>query len=255
MEDKKTVAIVGAVHGNESVGMEVIKRLGGAVDGQSVTGVIANKEAFQRGKRFIDQDLNRSFPGNPKGNLEERLAYKLNQEIKRFDYLLDLHSFSCQSEPFAIVTKRTKKHLRLAGALGIRKVVLMSPKLASGTALIDHARCGVSVEAGRHGLESTYNRAISYTKNALRALGFLEGRDQVVEVDFFEVVEVFFKKEGARLRENVANFELVRRGEVITAGKQRKLVAPYDFYPILAREKAYPDILCLAAKSVKIKRR
>lgn len=256
MRGEKTIAIIGAVHGDEKVGAEVIEKLKKLIDGKSIVGVIANKGALKRGKRFIVQDLNRSFPGDPNGKLEEQIAYRLGKKIKKFDYVLDLHSFSCKSDPFAILTKRTKRHLKLAKASGINKIVFMLPKLASRKALIDHCRCGVSIETGRHNLESTIKRAARYTENILKTFGFLEGkRKRVSNFGYFEVTDVFFKKEKEKIAANVVNFKLVRKGEMVAIGKRRKFMAPYDFYPILAREVAYPDILCLAAKSVKIEGR
>lgn len=249
----KTLAIIGAIHGDENVGVEVIRRLKKLDDERNIVGIVANNEALKKGKRFIVQDLNRSFPGDLKGNLEERLAYRLNKKIKKFDYILDLHSFSCKSDPFAVLTKKTKRHLKLAEASGINRVVFMSPKLASGKALIDHCRCGVSIETGRHDLESTFRRATHYTENILKALGFLkEKKRSAPKVDYFEIIDVFFKKGDRKIATDIANFKLVRKGKIVANGKRGKFIAPYDFYPVLARERAYPNILCLAAKNAKM---
>lgn len=256
MKNEKTIAIIGAVHGDEKVGVEALKRLKKIIDGKSIVGIVANKKAFERGKRFIAQDLNRSFPGNPKGALEEKIAYKLTKKIRKFDYILDLHSFSCKSEPFVVLTKKTKKHLKLANASGVRKIVFMSPKLASDKALIDHCCCGISIEVGKHDLESTFKRATFYTENILGVLGFLERKKRKTdEIDYFEIIDVFFKENDERVAGGITNFKLVHKGETVATGKQRRIVAPYDFYPVLARERAYPNILCLAAKRVKIERR
>lgn len=256
MKNEKTIAIIGALHGDEKVGVEVIRRLKKIIDRENIVGIVANEEGLKRGKRFIAQDLNRSFPGNPKGKLEEQIAYKLSKEIKKFDYILDLHSFSCKSKPFAVLTRKTKRHLRLAKASGINKIVFMSPKLASGKALIDHCSCGISIETGRHKLESTFKRATYYTENILKTFGFLEGnKEKTAKFDYFEVTDVFFKRGDEKIATNIVNFKLVRKGKTFTVGKRGEFIAPYDFYPVLAREKAYPNILCLAAKRVKIERR
>jgi len=51
------------------------------------------------------------------------------------------------------------------------------------------------------------------------------------------------------------NFKLVNKGQVFALKERKKIIALYDFYPILAREKAYSNILCLVAKRVKIEGR
>ncbi len=38
---------------------------------------IANKKAYEQNKKFITHDLNRVFPGKPKGSYEEKRAHEL----------------------------------------------------------------------------------------------------------------------------------------------------------------------------------
>jgi len=256
MKKNKTIAIIGGLHGDERVGVEVIKKLKQSLDGVRKAGIIANKKALKKGIRFIDQDLNRTFPGRSNGNYEERIAKRLLKRIKNFDYVLDLHSFSCNSPPFVILTKKTRKHLRLARATGVGRIVFMSPKLAFGKALIDHCCCGVSIEVGRHDLRSTLKKAMKYTKNVFDSLGFFKRKRRVVgKIEYFEIVNIFFKKGNEKLTKNVMNFKLVNKGQVFALKERKKIIALYDFYPILAREKAYSNILCLVAKRVKIEGR
>lgn len=253
MKKNKTIAIIGALHGNEGVGVEVIKNLTSFLRRRAV-GIIANTKALKKNVRFIDQDLNRSFPGRSDGNYEERLAKRLLKRVKDLDYVLDLHSFSCKSPPFAILTKKTKEHLRLVRASGVKKVIFMSPKLASGKALIDHCRCGVSIETGRHGFAVTISRATHYTKNVLRKLESQKGgRTKTNGVDFFEITDIFLKKGNEELVKNITNFKLITKGQIFAKEKEKEFTAPYDFYPVFAGEKAYPNILCLVARNDKTK--
>jgi len=109
MRNKK-ILIIGAVHGNEKVGAEIIEKKIRSLKKNNIKGIIANREALKQEARFIKEDLNRIFPGKVNGNHEEKIAYRLTKKIKNFDYLLDIHSFSCRSEPFAILTGKTKNH-------------------------------------------------------------------------------------------------------------------------------------------------
>ena len=81
----KNLVLICCLHGNEGYGLEVCKR-------QSLFPfILANKRALKENKRYIDSDLNRVFPGNKQGNHEERLAVEILDQIKSFDYVIDLH--------------------------------------------------------------------------------------------------------------------------------------------------------------------
>src|SRR5690242_12123871 len=96
---KPVIGIVGAMHGNES-GPAIIEKLKKLKVRKTIKYIIANPEAREKNVRFIDSDLNRSFPGKKDGNREERLAYQLRKIGKDIDILIDLHSCSMESKPF-----------------------------------------------------------------------------------------------------------------------------------------------------------
>lgn len=57
------VAIVGCLHGNEIIGAKVIEQLEGRLSLDcSVKYILANRRALQGNSRFLESDLNRSFP-------------------------------------------------------------------------------------------------------------------------------------------------------------------------------------------------
>jgi succinylglutamate desuccinylase len=86
-------AIIGGTHGNEPVGIEVIKSLGDKYKHEHQT-ILANEEAYRNKTRYIDSDLNRSY-----GELGQSLGYekKRSKEISeqvesKFDFIIDLHT-------------------------------------------------------------------------------------------------------------------------------------------------------------------
>ena len=56
------IAVVCCLHGTEPYGLEVVKRLPA-----SLSFFIGNEKALKENRRFIDSDLNRSFPGKENG--------------------------------------------------------------------------------------------------------------------------------------------------------------------------------------------
>lgn len=99
-----TLCLTAAIHGDELNGIEVVRRvlydlkpekLSGAVIGVP----IVNLQGFRRSSRYLPdrRDLNRYFPGNPRGSAAARLAHSFFTEvIDNCDALVDLHTGSFQ---------------------------------------------------------------------------------------------------------------------------------------------------------------
>jgi uncharacterized protein len=89
-----------AVHGDEVVGVEIIRRLLKRVSARRLAGTlicapIVNVFGFVTHTRYLPdrRDLNRCFPGSPTGSLAAQLAHVFNEQIiGRSDYGIDLHS-------------------------------------------------------------------------------------------------------------------------------------------------------------------
>lgn len=98
----KTIGLTAAVHGNELNGISVIQRVFNGLDTSQLTGTIigipvVNIPAFEAGIRFFTDgaDINRIMPGRLGGNVSEVYAHLfVEKALKKFDYLLDLHTAS-----------------------------------------------------------------------------------------------------------------------------------------------------------------
>lgn len=94
--------ITAAVHGNELNGIRVIHALFKRLELKHLRGTLVgvtavNVPGLHRHERvFVDgSDLNHLFPGKKHGNVSQVYAYRIvNRIIKRFDYLVDLHTAS-----------------------------------------------------------------------------------------------------------------------------------------------------------------
>lgn len=95
-----TMFVSAAIHGDEIIGVEIVRRLLRAPQLKSLRGTllvvpIVNGFGFMNHSRYLPdrRDLNRSFPGSPKGSLAGRLAHLFMKEIVgRSDVGIDLHS-------------------------------------------------------------------------------------------------------------------------------------------------------------------
>ncbi|HEV8630243.1 MAG TPA: succinylglutamate desuccinylase/aspartoacylase family protein, partial [Thermoanaerobaculia bacterium] len=91
-----------AIHGDELNGMEIIRRVLELLDPQRLAGVliavpVVNVFGFVQQTRYLPdrRDLNRSFPGSPRGSMAARLAHLfLEQVVAKCQYGIDLHTGS-----------------------------------------------------------------------------------------------------------------------------------------------------------------
>jgi len=95
-----TIFISAAVHGDELNGIEIIRRLINKPNFKIIRGTViavpmVNVYGVVNQSRYMPdrRDLNRCFPGSPKGSLAARVAHIfLTQIVKHCDYGIDLHT-------------------------------------------------------------------------------------------------------------------------------------------------------------------
>ena len=96
------LCLTAALHGDEINGIETVRRVLYSMDPQTMAGAvigvpIVNLQGFRAGSRYLAdrRDLNRYFPGNPKGSAASRIAFSFFKEIiSQCDVLIDLHTGS-----------------------------------------------------------------------------------------------------------------------------------------------------------------
>ncbi|MFH0765408.1 MAG: succinylglutamate desuccinylase/aspartoacylase family protein [Calditrichota bacterium] len=122
-----TVWLTACAHGDEIGGIVVVQeifhrlRRRGLNCGQLFAFPMMNPLGFETASRHItvgQEDLNRSFPGNPNGTLAERIANMVFSRIKASQpqLVLDLHNDWRRSIPYSLLDP-----IRVADADGIEK--------------------------------------------------------------------------------------------------------------------------------------
>jgi predicted deacylase len=99
-EEGPVVWIDAAIHGDEAVGVEVVRRVLATLDPRTLRGTVValpvvNVLGFMTGSRYLPdrRDLNRSFPGSPRGSLASRIAHLVMTEVvARCEVGIDLHT-------------------------------------------------------------------------------------------------------------------------------------------------------------------
>lgn len=97
----KTVGVLGGTHGTEHASIEAVIRVINKLDPLSMRGTVLavpvlNGPQFEHHSQFLspfDQlNLNRVFPGDPKGTLSQRIAFTVfDKVVSKCDALLDCH--------------------------------------------------------------------------------------------------------------------------------------------------------------------
>ncbi len=101
-----TLFVSGAIHGDEIIGVEIIRRVSNMkalsrIKGTLILIPVVNSYGFLGMSRYLPdrRDLNRVFPGHENGSPASQLAYTFMQQIvSRCEYGVDLHSGAIHRE-------------------------------------------------------------------------------------------------------------------------------------------------------------
>ena len=106
--DGPLLLIVGGIHGDEYEGPLAIMRLYDQLDPEAICGsvvavTVCNVLAYETATRSASADgldLNRVFPGDPKGSITEQIAHWMADRLVRHaDFCIDFHSGGCSQIP------------------------------------------------------------------------------------------------------------------------------------------------------------
>jgi predicted deacylase len=158
-KDGPTMFVSAGIHGDEVIGVEIVRRLLRTKNLKSLRGTlivvpIVNTFGFLNHSRYLPdrRDLNRCFPGSPNGSLGSRLAHIfLNEIVARCALGIDLHSAAIHrmNLPQVRVSANNRNTLKLANVFGAP--VILTSALRDGSLRQEAKRIGVDVllyEAG-----------------------------------------------------------------------------------------------------------
>ncbi|MDJ0889376.1 MAG: succinylglutamate desuccinylase/aspartoacylase family protein [Desulfobacterales bacterium] len=158
-KDGPRLFVSGAIHGDEIIGTEIVRRLIGLKKIKSLRGTliavpVVNVYAFVQHSRYSPdrRDLNRFFPGSEKGSLTSRLADTFMEEIvKGSQYGIDLHAGSNHRAnlPQIRADIEDEETFRLAKAFQVPVVINATTRDGSlRQAAADEGVCSLLYEGG-----------------------------------------------------------------------------------------------------------
>lgn len=248
--DGPTVFVSAGIHGDEVIGVEIVRRLLRSAALKSVKGTlivipIVNAFGFMNHSRYLPdrRDLNRCFPGTRSGSLGSRLAHIfLHEIVARCDLGIDLHSAAIHRTnlPQIRISPDSPTMRDLAEVFGA-PVILQSP-LRDGSlrgAAKDIGRDVLLYEAGE-GLrfdEYCVRAGVAGILRVLRYKGMIGGRGIMAaraKPQLCTSSKWLRAPAGGLLRTYRADGDVVAEGTVMGAvadpfGKvEQEIIAPFD---------------------------
>ena len=217
-----TLALVAGVHGAEYPPVLALYRLKDLVDPKNLSGTlvlvhIANLPSFQRRTVYFNpfdgKNLNRVFPGDPKGTLSQRMAYVLTEDVvQRCDALVDMHCGDANEalmqysywmiSPREDLNARTKE---MALAFGLRHIIIDTTRGADpadskylGNTALTRGKPAITTEAGLLGRmdEESIAKNVQGALSVMKLFKMIDGKPPVladpVWIDKYEVVNSGF---------------------------------------------------------------
>ncbi|MXV63365.1 succinylglutamate desuccinylase [Natronorubrum sp. JWXQ-INN-674] len=245
------IAVVAGVHGDEPCGVRAVERL---LDERPtverpVKLIVANERALERQVRFVDEDLNRAFPGDPDAATHEaQLAHRLVDELEGC-FTFSMHSTQSHADPFAIVNSVSETANELVPQLPVSAMVETS-NFAEGRLFSEIDT--IEVECGLQGSETAAQNADRLTRAFLTAVGVLPGDTVHRDLPVYRLTDVIRKAQADTYEVFVDNFTEVEAGDPFAAADGNEQVAEEAFYPVLMSSNGYRDVFGYAAEKVSV---
>jgi predicted deacylase len=256
------ILIIGALHGNEPVGVEAMVRLHHWMEKRKrdmrgrVSFLMANPLAYRRGARCVDIDLNRAFRPLPLRTYESRRA----DEIRDFldhngkpDAALDLHSVSSGNIQMLVYDSRSRCSMALAERIGATHWHFsFDPRHIPGSLISETAAKGipsVAVECGNHNAPGGLRMALEHAQNLIHQSGLLSvpraRRRRPIVVQRYTVIQPVVAGKGFRyLSAGLATGHWLKRGAKFCWDDERGFhVAPRDCWIAMPDHEVHPGNL------------
>ena len=210
-----TLFISAAIHGDELNGIEIVARLLKskairALCGTLITVPMVNVYGVLNQSRYLPdrRDLNRSFPGSPKGSLAGRIAHLfLTEIVTKCDFGIDLHTGAIHRSNLPQIRGdlADEETLRIAKAFGLP--VMLNTDIREGSLRQCAADMGVKVilyeagEALRYD-ELSIRAGLKGIINVMREIGMLNRKKSSKEHD----IQPFIARQSGWVRATESGF-------------------------------------------------
>lgn len=259
-----TLLILGGVHGDEPLGVDIVRRAFASMIGRDFVGEllavpVCNPLAFQALNRNTPLDgcnLNRVMPGNSSGQVTDQVASVIAQLLQEagVTHLIDFHSGgNLATVDYAYMDPDTPE---MAIAFGTPLLYDHSPYFGTTTGVGKEWGIQVMVSelgGGSQRIEYYADRGVRGVENVMRAIGMLPGEPSAPEAPqrvVHEIANVNPRTGGIMISEIGAD----RLGESVPKGTLLGTVhSPYTFEVLEELRAPFePSVLILTRESMTV---
>ena len=264
------IAILGGTHGNEFVGIEVIRDLEKRRPRSCIHEFQifhANPEAYKQRRRYVDSDLNRAFGKNsqPRGNEKHCSELLKSQIVGKFDFLIDLHTTTTNMGLTVILNYTNELSLKAACFLQEKfptLKIITSEKVNVETPYTGSmVTAGLTIEVGP--VANSVNKAsliLTVKEMVDTILSFDFEKDfNYSKTEYYQTVEDLFYPQGGEwyVHPSLENrsFKKLIKGDPVfinIQGDEISFDRDYEAYPFFIGEAAYQEAGIAMSLSKKI---
>jgi succinylglutamate desuccinylase len=225
----KQLLIIIATHGNEPIGVEVIKKLQAKKLDQYFDFLIANPRALKKEVRFVDKDLNRSYPGKADSKYyEERQAIANLKIAKQYKYIIDIHEANQGRDDFIIVPRKKLSNKFPIDFINLKKVLLWPDPLGPLSQVLTNA---IELEFG----SKNRNRQKMITKAEKIIIQFIK-KINSKQPSSYQAKNIYYVY-GKLLTEKNINIKKIKDFQLTKVEREK-------FYPLLTGQYLSDGVVC-----------
>ncbi len=223
-----TLCLTAGIHGDELNGTETVRRLLARISADELAGnlvglPIVNVHGFRSRSRFLPdrRDLNRHFPGSPRGSAAARIAHAIFDGVVRHcDALVDFHSGSFHRSSLAQVRGDFTTPTVRALAVGLGAAVALHQPGLDGTLRREATRRTIPAVLYESGESLRLQEAaIEEAERAvLRLLDHLGMRPDAARNNRPDAPELFFDAQWVRVNHGGIFVPAVELGAAVERG-------------------------------------
>jgi len=261
--------IVGATHGNETVGVRAIMDYITHLESNTIklkkgkiTWILGNPEAFREGKRFLHMNMNRAF----NALLDDHTEHQRVREIRRYfnhvssesnlDLLIDLHSVSIGDFKIAIcLSDKPDNYSRLNSLTALQSRFTCTDAQLPGSFMQeaeDFGGFGMALECGNHTDPESSHTALWHINKALIEYDMIHQQDllnvaplpqpeSIIRFECIEPIKPDYDFEWLIPLEDVHTGSKLRRGQTYASYRGGAHTAPEDCVLFVPDPKPHPE--------------
>lgn len=243
-ENGPTSIIVAGVHGDETCGIEVFKKILPTLSIKKgcILFVYGNPTAIKSNVRFVEANLNRMFKDDNLLSQKEKESYeyKRAQILKKYfnksEVLLDIHASSTpKSRPFIICEANAREIVKY---LPIKLIVSGFDNIEPGGTdyyMNKIGKVGICIECGYFNDSKSIKVAFDCIIAFLKIRGHLTTDLIPQKQSFINMNRLYLSKTNFKLSKLFDDFEKIKKGQLIGIDGDQKILSSDDGYILFAR--------------------